>query len=197
MNNKQKYGYLVIRRFKPGETGTFPIRVVTSNFIEPSEVQLHYKGIEGEHWPDNTNIQYKNDLLELSYKKTFNIYRNTIKFNKKELYDLIFVKLDADEKIPIYPIKGFVFYGFDYGIYTSAWNVYSVIINEVLYGKYEELRKFSNYLNDNLLFPNMNILIDIIETRKKLLTHGADLENSNDIEDQPRIIGIYGYDGEL
>jgi len=83
-----------------------------------------------------------------------------------------------------------VFCGFDYGFYESEVNYYSVVFNEVIYGRYLELRQFGRQLNSNLLIPDLGTLKGIESVRIRLVDMGADLEGAEG-EEQFAYIAVY------
>lgn len=172
-------GFLVVRRINYFTDR----RYYSSKERAPSifgghdEVLKYYRGIEGEPWPLNTDL-INNFLIEgllplNQYKVAAKYYEEV---NKKYLCDLIYLqtytKSNSQEVLP----DNFSFGGYDYGIYISEYNYYSVIFHEVIYGKYDELRDYSKYLNNNFLFSSIDIVKRLENTRNQLLKLGADLE---------------------
>ncbi|HEY5961292.1 MAG TPA: hypothetical protein VIV60_32265 [Polyangiaceae bacterium] len=91
------------------------------------------------------------------------------------------------------PPEGAVHLGFDYGVWTSPTDYYSILFHEVLFGKFEEMRQFACRLNGALLLGDPADAAPIATTRESLLRGGADLESSNG--DVCRVVEIFAFSG--
>ena len=137
-----------------------------------------YRGIEGMHWPDNTPEKFKilHGLAALEQlPQIMNYYRSL--YGDRNC-DLLYIQTHEVPTIPNPPPSGFTFCGYDFGNYISEYNFFSVIFNEVLLGKYEEMRQFASYLNENLLFEKETDVEKLKVIREKLTQQGADLETT-------------------
>jgi hypothetical protein len=74
------------------------------------------------------------------------------------------------------PLHGWSLAGFDIGYFESEWSHYSAILNEVLFGRYDELRTFAGRLNEHLLVATVELGLALIKERHRLLAMGRDLE---------------------
>lgn len=69
------------------------------------------------------------------------------------------------------------FGGYDYGYYLGAENHFSAIHNDVIYGRYDELRAYAEHLNEGLLLPTLQLVQDVHHTRTELIHLNADLKH--------------------
>ena len=72
-------------------------------------------------------------------------------------------------------------------------NFFSVLLHEVINGRYDQLRRYAHLLNQYFLLPSL-IEADVVkETREALKLKGASLETEDDEDFVP--IGIYAFKG--
>ena len=137
-----------------------------------------YCGIEGTPWPDDAlkNIKISCGLAMSEQLPEILNYYYAISKNRK--CDLLYIQTREVLSRIDSPPPGFIFSGYDFGNYISEHNFFSVIFNEVLLGKYTELKEFASRLNANLLFDKEDDLEDIELTRATLTKNGADLETT-------------------
>jgi hypothetical protein len=175
-------GLLVVRRinwFLSPPTGQpVPDRVPAVRGCSHDEILRRYRGIEGDAWPDGEDI--KKIRLEdgLASCEQFDlIYEYYSKVRGRFHCDLIHCWEATKGEVQSQNLpSSFNFCGFDYGYYLSEDNHYSSLFNEIIYGKYEELRSYAKLLNESLLFPSKEIINRLGQTRKSLVKDGADLE---------------------
>ena len=149
------------------------------------EIIQKYRGIEGLPWPeeDGTDmLSLENGLAPIS--KLILVRNYFQRVSMKYPVDFIFIcfpsdKVAANIEVPV----DFLFLGYDYGNYISEFNLYSSLLNEVIWGKYEEMQDYTRFLNDYLLFPEVEIIDKLDGTRRKLLEKGADLETEEEGEE--------------
>jgi hypothetical protein len=172
-------GFLVVRRinyFKEASTGTLEDRQPALPWSH-EQILAHYKGFEGQPWPEDTGKQHldlQQGLLPLERHHVVAAYYERI----SRLYpcDLIYLQFTDLPVGQILNQPNFSFVGYDYGYYLSDLNFYSALFNEVIYGKYETLRNCTQSLNDHLLIPSLDVVAMIDDTRRQLLATEADLE---------------------
>lgn len=151
--------------------------------LSPMEVTMTYGGFDGKLWPNRRLLEDSGieipegaDLIDLSRFETIaKLYED----NYSKIEDkLIFMTSDLDFPEPAISDSNVAleFLGFDYGIYNGEYICYSVLFNEILFGKYEPLRKFAVQLNNFLMFPDLGLLKEMQIERRTLVENGADLE---------------------
>src|SRR5438876_4141387 len=143
-----------------------------------------YRGIEGEAWPDGCEkqgLRLEGGLASCEQYKLVSDYYG--KVCKRYQCDLIHCQPapTGEVKPPGVPLH-FNFHGFDSGYYLSESNNYSSLFNEVIYGKYDELKAYARLLNDSLVLPSIDIADKLNRSRRSLIEEGADLETSEDGE---------------
>jgi hypothetical protein len=180
-------GLLVVRRinwFSNPPTGQPVPDRVPAIAGSHDDILRRYRGIEGEAWPDGKDIRRLRLERGLASCELFDLvskYYNKIRDEYQ--CDLIHCReaLTGDVQ-PLNLPPGFDFCGFDYAYYLSESNHYSSLFNEIIYGKYEELRAYAKHLNDSLLFPSIELVNRADLTRTALIKDGADLETSEGAE---------------
>ncbi len=176
-SNKRE-GFLVIRRINYFSDNRYSTKESKPSIKKDcDEILKNYKGIEGEAWPLDTNMLDKymvRGLASLEMNEEIVAYHNEAA--KKYLCDLLYISTDSTLNLIDNLSDKFSYCGIDYGLYTSEYNNYSVIFNEVIYGQYEEMREFAKFLNDDLLLPSVEVIKEICKIRKMLVLSGADLE---------------------
>jgi len=94
--------------------------------------------------------------------------------------------------------KYFEFLGYDYGyLCYGCYGItrYSLIFNEILFRRFAEFEKYGDFLNEHLLFPDLNGTQELGYVREKLIEQGQDLEGYPDGHPyQP--IAVWGIKGE-
>jgi len=154
------------------------------------DIVAKYRGIEGKPWPDEASKKYKVScgLAIPEHLPEILTYYQAVSKNRK--CDLLFIQTHEVPKRTDPPPSGFTFCGYDFGNYISEYNLFSVIFNEVLFGKHDELRRFTSCLNANLLFDKEDDIEKLKVVREKLAQDGADLET---VEPDEEFCGISVY----
>ena len=157
------------------------------------EINKKYRGIEGLPWPEEDGLNklgIDNGLAPI--RKISFVIDYFQKVSLKYLSDFIFISFSSDEGKEQVEVPGdFYFLGIDYGNYISEYNYYSSLLNEVVWGGYEEMRSYSRFLNEYLLFSELNIIEKINNTRNELIVKGADLEK-DELDEKFGPIMIWG-----
>ena len=186
----QGSGYIIIQRWK------------TDN--RSNEIIARYKGIEADRgipWPLEELHEYKSLRIIDGL-----VHPNDFEFCKKYYEQALslpfvshFLYCEKDEvafvNIPESVQKKFSLVGYDFG-YVDEYNIFSSIYHDVINGRYEELRAFSNRLNENLLFSNRADADDLGRIRAEMLEKGADLETIEE-GDEIYTIKVHIYSEDL
>jgi hypothetical protein len=170
-------GLLVVMRinyFVEPKYQTEPIKPALD--LEHEEILNRYRGIEGEPWllePPFEEISSSGGLARIERYKDILEYYNAL--SKECLCDLLYLSSSVDlpliDKLP----EQLSFCGYDYGMYLSEYNNYSVIFNEVIYGSIDKLRKFSGNLNEHLLLPSLDRVLELERQRSLMVESGVGL----------------------
>jgi hypothetical protein len=177
-------GLLVIRRVNYFSDSRYGAKERLSSInLSHEEIIKCYRGIEGEPWPIRDEFTANNiskGIVPLSMlPNVIEYYRSA---SMSCLCDLICIVINQGPDELIKAFNNFIFCGFDYGIYESEGNCFSSVFNEIIYGKYEELRQFGEHLNSALLLPNEDLLVDFCKSRNRMVQLGADLETTDHAE---------------
>lgn len=177
-------GFLVVRRVNWFNKIRYP-HLIERNPSVPfanEEVVKRYRGVEGTPWPeifDDVRVNLRHGLASLSKKHPVDAYIKKLnKLYPDDIIDCIVCKTPCSSTIvEASACPDFArFLGFDYGYLVSESNNYSVIFNEVIYGRYPDLRSFGASLNSHFLFPTSELSASLRATRSRLLADGADIE---------------------
>jgi hypothetical protein len=160
--------------------------------VGEEEIVARYRGIEGSPWPDDPRKKFKVSCGVAIPEQLSEILDYYQAVSRKRKCDLLFIQTHEIQKRTDTPPPGFAFCGYDLGNYISEYNLFSVIFNEVLFGKHDELRRFSSYLNANLLFDKKDDVEKLKAVRERLAQDGADLETIETDEDFCEI-GVYNF----
>jgi hypothetical protein len=68
--------------------------------------------------------------------------------------------------------------GFDAGWYRASYSHFSLILNEVICGRYNELITFRNRLNEHSLFSELKMVEELVAAHDAMERAGADVEHS-------------------
>ena len=146
------------------------------------EILQRYRGIEGSAWPEEVaehSITLSAGLAPLSQKHLVKKYCDFLRSaDLPSIVDCI-----ACMKVPFGSVSfseqeaGLQFLGFDYGSLVCETNNYSVIFNEVVYGRYPQLTTFASSLNEHCLLPSLEIVQSLQSARLDMIVKGADVES--------------------
>lgn len=179
------------------KTGLVVVKRNWSKYSLITEKSFIFSGIEGDFWPDldleNSDIDAPMLECVYNFEEVKQYYENILKLSECNV-DLLFFKLPTLMMIPKIIKDRFKFIGYDYGYFYSMWNYYSIVLNEILFGKFNELRNFKSSVNKYNLFENQILLREIIEIRDKLYTkHTNEFEVFLEPEEIPYIVEIWQY----
>jgi hypothetical protein len=178
--NDTLHGYLVVRRFNWRES--YPLSRVLQRQpavrLSTDEIAGRYRGFDGDAWPS--------DLFESIRKNEFGlvdpVYLNELlrimdETTPRDRYDLIYV-CSPNHKESSSVLEGGRLLGYEFGYFESVLNRYSVLLNEVIFGQYDEMRAFAGQLNGHLLLPSRAVARFLGAARENLENGGADLESN-------------------
>jgi hypothetical protein len=139
-----------------------------------------YLGFEGEC----QQFTECNDLREA--KIQIEKYRKEIDFSTRiEFAILICIEIDKKEKS--IKLDNCSLVGYDYGILLDKYELYSSVLQEILFGHIDELMLFKDQLNNNYLFSTFEKAEQFAQKHHQLLLEGKDVE----IEDDMKIYQIW------
>jgi hypothetical protein len=105
--------------------------------------------------------------------------------------DLICVAPMPQEPQKVVVVPGFEFCGYDCGVFASSDFIYSVILHEVLFGKFPELVRHAAALNERGLFDEWNDAESLMALRSRLSDlAGGSLEVFHP-GDNPGVIAVF------
>lgn len=143
--------------------------------LAPVEVFKRYRGFDGQPWPDleSRNFDVRDGVADLAALPAVGEYLRRI--SNADECEIVLLEWLPPDAMPL-ACPGWSSAGFDLGYYDSEWSYFSIVLNEILFGVYDELRRFGNGLNPNLLIPNADDVQGILESRQRLVDAGKDLE---------------------
>lgn len=135
--------------------------------LSAKEVFNKYQGFEGELIASFSVSENTSDLKEIM----------SLCIESHNAYNYLFLCLISNnKKIPRSLISQFVNLGYEYGTCEDECTVYSSVSNEILFGIEEELVKYKDLLNDQLLFPNRDLVDGYAHLHHELLIQGKNVE---------------------
>jgi hypothetical protein len=140
-------------------------------------VLQRYRGIEGDPWPldlDSFEIELEDGLAPLN--QLDRVLRYSVEAARETDVDLLHIAVEgAISEVPVLP-SDLQFMGYDVGVWESETNLFSILMNDVIFGRQPTLTQFADRLNSSLLLPGDGSVQDLIHAREQLVTAGADLE---------------------
>jgi hypothetical protein len=170
-------GYVVVGRIDL--TNAYPdsevVRRTLPVNLSLDEVIARYKGFDGAVWPG----AHFDDLPKNEFGLVDASHFGTLKdvfagLRKEDRLDLIYLAAGGTDRVPDRTTNSLL--GYDFGYFASPVDKFSVILNEVIFGQYEELRRFGSELNQHLLLPSYQTTRFLAAARSNLHRRGADLE---------------------
>lgn len=191
-------GFLVISRIDYFADPRFKPRKVTPSLpISCKDILEKYKGIDGEPWPLENEIlveDLKNGLIPI--EKIESVIRYYKKVSEISACDLLYLQtMEAPLEYELLTTK-FTLCGYDFGCYFSEENFHSVIFHEIIFGFLDELRYFSQFLNNHLLLSSNDLVKELEITRLGMQNQGIDVE-ADDVEEQFGGIAVYAFDKDI
>lgn len=150
------------------------------------EAFRRYRGFDGVLWPKSPP-----SLLDLNsgladFHKLSAVLAYVRELPQHEECDVLLLSPVRDRVIPP-PDNCWTPVGIDVGFYESQHTHFSMILNEVLFGAQETLRRFAGLLNTNLLFPSIDSATAGVEEHERLARDGARVEDAA----QMRIFALF------
>lgn len=162
-------GILLLRRTDWHEFGKrLPVIGLNQN-----EVISRYRGIEGDLWPDESSAQFSATDTGLApiaaASEILRFAARLCELSPDKQYDVILVdpSLSANNSAPI---------GYECGYLEGDQNVFSAILNDIIYGRFPALINFRTALNEHLLFNSLDAAKSFLQCRDELIQAGYDLE---------------------
>lgn len=145
--------------------------------LTPEEVESRYVGLECEPWPDETAPPSLGEYPQLAPEPLLPLLRKVYEDDKARggTLRLLYLARPRSNRPQSGP-EGFVFAGYDFGFFEQRYGHYSVVLNEVIFGFYQDLRAFGKHLNRNLLMDSVDAVRFLARVRERLMRSGADLE---------------------
>ncbi len=160
-------------------------------------VKEHYKGIDGHSWSAFSEKELEivcQYATRIGKESMIGIYeRMKVKYSDADLDLLYFHGGPVTPNTTSIVNSDFIFCGYDFGVFDSTWNVYSIILNEVIFGAYDELRRTSKKLNPFLLFSDMNDIKELQIRREQVMADGGKLEEFDENDDIVSVFSVYVY----
>jgi hypothetical protein len=140
------------------------------------EVFVRYRGLDGRPWPDleQAPFELEDGLADIARWPEVTAYLDGLA-SRDECDPVVL----AHQLVNIDRIQhlGWHLAGVDIGYYESEYSHYSVILNEVIFGAYDELRRFAAVLNEHLLLSSPADARELLAERGRLAAQGADVEH--------------------
>lgn len=136
--------------------------------LSVEDIVSKYKGFEG-------------DLICF-----FNINENLTDINKmtkdylklKELGNCFVLHIiSMPNSLPDFLKKQTIKLGYDVGVCEEEKTIYSSIFHEILFGYFDELISYKDFLNDNFLFPDRSIAEEYVKLHDEMSAQGKDVED--------------------
>lgn len=156
-----------------------------------SEVFNTYKGIDGFPWP-GLEHGLRFEIIDglASPKKLSHVLDYLEEVKTDRLIDLLYIRTARERNFVSTVPSGFRFVGYDIGFYYSEVNYFSIILNEVVFGKLQIIRDLSERLNKNLLFDSRGDATMALRLRLGIQKQTGELETCSQ-DEEFSVIGIY------
>ena len=144
------------------------------------DILENYGGFDGHPWPlydDEIETRLENYLISAD---SFD-YAKSYFLKQKAPGKLLFVKQGLDpysQDLDLSKNK-FRWMGFEYGYCDEMQGLYSCVLNEIVCGQYSELARYTQQLNEHLLFEKISDIENLIKNRCNIFAKKVDLEKGN------------------
>lgn len=174
-------GLLVVERIDDEAHALFLAPRLRLKWISDREVLERYAGIDGRLWPDDpaaAGLELERGLAPFGQIGRVRTYLRSLR--PKVRCDLLVVERE--------PFGGSAdrselsFLGYDFGFLEGEHNVYSLLFQEVIYPRFEELSAFASCLNQNLLLDSVEATKEIAGIRDSLEARGERFETTDSPE---------------
>ena len=153
----------------------------TSSGLRMRDVLKRYKGFDGTTpWPEPKgphDIRLDEGLASIDqFQSVWGYVQEVHAHSWCDLLYLQYVITSHDG----FSHPDFRFCGYDFGHYSGLGNFFSVLLHEVINGRYDRLRQYTGTLNEYFLLPSLVEADGLKETRDALKLEGADIETEDD-----------------
>lgn len=175
-------GFFVVERINWFDKEKFPHIPERKPSVPGSHVEIlrRYRGIEGSGWPeglDGFQITLSAGLADLSQEQAVHEYCRHLRGSEgSPIVDCILCQKVECLSNFAHPENGLRFLGFDYGYLVCETNNYSVVFNEVVYGRHAQFTTFASSLNEHCLLPSIETIQAVQNVRLELLVDAANIE---------------------
>jgi hypothetical protein len=181
------------RLFPDGKNEWMPPDWSPALGLSHEEIRSRYRGVEGDPWPDGDGLSAISlDSFGLAAFEQFDrVFDYYLRLNDPVAFDLLAI---GSSNVRPSSLNALIFVGFDYAYGLDTEFHYSLIHDEVVYGRTEEMRSFAERLNEWLLLPSVHDVESLHETRARLVAAGSrSIEELVD-EDRPSAVSVYAID---
>lgn len=155
-------------------------RKFLNELITPSlciELKQQYMGFDGDVWPGQVELP---SFVTEEALPDWNILPKVIEYfeksRKQSVCNLIYITIPDAPVLATGHSVPLEFLGYDYGNFISAYNYFSSILNEIVFGWIEDMQYYQSYLNKYLLFSEIAIIEQLHTTRERLSKEEKGLE---------------------
>jgi len=150
--------------------------------LSHEDIRARYRGFDAWPWPDDTSFALPpltNGLAVTTLLPAIEEYYKEV--SKSYSCDLIYLDYTQGIRALIELPTRFKFLGYDYGYYVWEHNLFSSLLHEVIYGIHDDMTRFAELTNDNLLLPDIQTAKQLHRTRTRLLETNTDLESNGEV----------------
>ncbi len=144
--------------------------------ISAEEIFRRYRGLDGVAWPTEGHppLRTEDGLAEPSQLAAIEQYARKPPFPHDN--DIILLVPGGASNQDIQGL-GWRAIGFDVGFFESELSHFSVVLNEVIWGRIDELRSFAGKLNEHLLLKTLGDAQALARVHDSLAREGRDVED--------------------
>ena len=147
--------------------------------LTAGQILQRYRGFDGVLWPEGELPLPERPLLGMAPASTLEqVLRYSIELRQPAIDVLYCSTANPDpERWRESALVSASCAGFDFGVLASTENHYSVVLNEILLGQDERLRRLSGQLNGSLLFQTVEAAEAARRLRATVVRDNGDLED--------------------
>jgi hypothetical protein len=173
-------GFIIVQRwvswFTEQDPGWAPPPGTPAVTGDRYSIESRYGGFDGLAWPESLPerpFELTDGVLPLAQRPELASYYAAIEDRTR--YRVLYL---SEDPLLSGQLPAFEFAGWDFGFYESEWAGFSTIYQEVILGKYREMRDLATLLNQNLLLSSTDACIELARVRANLHAGGADIEDN-------------------
>jgi hypothetical protein len=138
------------------------------------EVLRGYRGFDGLVWPEMSNrgLRVAEGLAPVRDANEVRAYARSLPYASE--CDVVGLAFAAETRA--FDSKEWHFIGIDVGYFESEWSLFSVILNEIIYGIHPALVDVASELNESFLLGSHRRAARLLELRAQVERSGADVE---------------------